>query len=120
MDFRIGSPERPEPRHEPARKAMGLAKRLSEQIDLVSMTPQNNLVSTGYCLANPGREYLVYQPDGGYKKFTLTLAPGKYSVEWINPLSGNSLKSQYHHAKSDTSAFTPPFKGSAILYLKKY
>jgi len=120
MDFRIGSPERPEQRHDPARKAMGLARRLSEQIDLVSMTPQNNLVSTGYCLTNLGREYLVYQPDGEYKKFTLTLTPGKHSVEWINPLTGNSLKSQDHHAKSDTNVFTPPFKGSAILYLKKY
>ena len=118
-DFRIGSPERPEPRHDPTRIAMGLVRKLSERIDLVSMTPQSELASTGYCLANPGREYLVYQPEGGHKKLTLTLEPDKYSAEWINPSSGKSLKSQDHHAKTGTNIFVPPVNGSAILYLQK-
>jgi hypothetical protein len=118
-DFRIGSPERPEPRHDPTRRAMGLARKLSERIDLVSMTPQSNLVSTGYCLAGPGRKYMVYQSEGTQKRFTLTLIAGKYSVEWINLSSGKSLKSQDLHAKTGKNIFVPPFNGSAILYLQK-
>jgi hypothetical protein len=98
---------------------MGIARKLSERIDLVSMTPQNNLVSTRYCLANPGREYLVYQPEEGNKNFTLALTTGEYSVEWMNPSSGSIIKGRNHHAKSGTSTFVPPFKGSAILYLQK-
>ena len=29
------------------------------------MAPRGDLASTGYCLANPGKEYLVYIPEGG-------------------------------------------------------
>jgi hypothetical protein len=117
QDFRIDSPEKPEPKLAPTRRAMGLARKLSERIDLVSMTPKSELASTGYCLANPGREYLVYKSDGGHNEFTLTITAGKYSAEWINPSSNKSLKSQDHHAKTDTNIFVLPFNGSAILYL---
>ena len=119
MDFRIGSPGKPDPKHDPARRAMGLARRLSERVDLISMTPQSEPASTGYCLADPGREYLVYRPQGRGKEFTLILTPGKYSVEWINPQSGKSIKSQDHRAKTGTNTFVPPFKGPAILHLRK-
>ena len=118
-DFRIGSPERLDSKHNPTRRAMGIARKLSERFDLVSMTPQGDLVSTGYCLANPGRKYLVYQPGEIRKRLTLTLTDGKYSVEWINPSSGKSLKSQDYYAKTGTNIFIPPFNGSAILYLQK-
>jgi hypothetical protein len=119
MDFRIGSPQKPEPKNDSTRRVMGLARKLSERIDLVSMTPQGELASTGYCLANLGREYLVYQPEGANKKFTITLTPVKYSVECINPSSGKSLKSPDHHAKTGTNMFSSPVNGSAILYLQK-
>ena len=29
MDFRMGSPDKPDPQHDPARRAMGLARRLA-------------------------------------------------------------------------------------------
>ncbi len=118
-DFRIGSPDMPEPRHDPARIAMGLARTLSHQIDLISMIPHKDLSSTGYCLANPGLCYVAYQPEGEHKNFTLTLKTGRYSMEWINPSNGKSHRSQDHHAETSTNIFVPPFKGSAILYLQK-
>jgi len=118
-DFRIGLPKRPEPRHDPARRAMGMARKLSKRIDLVSMTPQSDLASTGYCLADPGREYLVYRPQSRGKEFNLILTPGKYWVEWINPASGKSVKLQDHRAKTGTNTFVPPFNGPAILNLRK-
>jgi hypothetical protein len=119
MDFRTGSPANPDPKHDPARRAMGLARRLSERIDLASMTPQSDLASTGYCLADAGREYLVYLPHGGRKEFSLILTPTNYSVEWINPSNGNSLKMQDLRAKIGKETFELPFSGPAILHLKK-
>ena len=83
------------------------------------MIPQSKLASTGYCLADPGRKYLAYKSEEGYNKFTLTLTPGKYSVEWINLSSGKSLKSQDLHAKTGKNIFVPPLSGPAILYLQK-
>jgi hypothetical protein len=117
-DFRIGSPEKPDPKHNPTRRAMGLARRLSERIDLVSTKPRRDLSSTEYCLADPGRQYLAYQPEEGQRSFALTLTPGKYAVQWINPSNGKTLKSDDYHANTDTSTFISPVNGSVILYLQ--
>ncbi len=47
---------------EPARYAMGDTLRYAEKMDLLHMEPRGNLTSTGFALANPGKEYLVLQP----------------------------------------------------------
>ena len=119
MDFRVGSPGKPEPKHEPARKAMGLARRLSEQVNLASLVPDGDLASTRYCLADPGREYLVYQPEAGGKEFTLTLKRGTYSAKWIDLSNGKGIKSEDHPAKAGTNRFVPPFDNPAILHLHR-
>lgn len=46
------------------------------------MRPRQDLVSTGYCLAEVGKEYLVYLESGG--TVNVTLAHGTYASEWIN------------------------------------
>ena len=58
------------------RDAMGPTLTYANRMKLVSTKPQPTLSSTGFCLANPGTEYLVYQPLA--KPFTLQLAPGIY------------------------------------------
>ena len=65
---------------EAARRAMGHARRYAERIDLAASRPAGELASTGYCLAVPGREYLVYLPDGGAWTVDLSAAKGKLSV----------------------------------------
>lgn len=50
---------------EAMRKAMGYALTYAEKMNLAAMTPCGNLASSGYCLANLGKEYLVYQPESG-------------------------------------------------------
>jgi hypothetical protein len=79
------------------------------------MTPQNSLASTAYCLADPGLEYLVYQPAAG--PFAVTLAKGKYSVEWFNPATGATSAGGAVNGEAKVN-FTPPFGGDAVLYLK--
>jgi hypothetical protein len=52
------------------------------------MEPADNLVSDGYCLANPGKEYIVYLNKA--RPFTLKLdgtADG-LKAEWFQPLTG--------------------------------
>ena len=72
---------------EAPRRAMGHARRCAERMDLAASTPRPELASTGYCLANPGKEYLVYLPEGGDVKVDLS-AKGKFSVEWMHPITG--------------------------------
>jgi hypothetical protein len=69
---------------EPARIALGDTLRYARKMDLMAMTPQQDLSSTGYALANPGQEYLIFQPAHIAESFTLILLPGVYTVEWFN------------------------------------
>jgi hypothetical protein len=51
--------------------------------------PHDELVNKGtYCLAEPGRCYAVYLPQGG--KATVKLEPGSYQANWFNPRSGET------------------------------
>lgn len=55
------------------------------------MAPDNSLAQRGNALvlAQPGRVYAVYLPQGG--EAALKLEAGSYTVEWYNPRSGGSL-----------------------------
>lgn len=81
------------------------------------MAPRGDLTSTGYALANPGSEYIVYQLLS--ESFTVNLVAGTYSYEWFNPSSGTAFSTgSITVAEGDTS-FVAPFAGDAVLYLKK-
>ena len=45
-----------------ARAAMGQTRRYSEKMNLAAMVPSNDLAETKYCLADAGKEFLVFQP----------------------------------------------------------
>jgi hypothetical protein len=88
-------------------------------MDLAAMTPQNELSSTGYCLANTGSEYLVYQPDSGQFTVDLKAFPEKtFLVEWFDPEAGDTI-SGMPVAGGNIFTFEPPFGGSAVLYLRE-
>ncbi|HOA61577.1 MAG: hypothetical protein KA191_14295 [Verrucomicrobia bacterium] len=102
---------------ESVRAAMGYARRVADRLNLAAMTPRNELASTGYCLACPGQEYLVYQPAGG-KEFSLQLASGEYQLEWIDPSRPELAGSDRLSAEDGSRQFQAPFAGSAVLHLK--
>jgi hypothetical protein len=101
-----------------ARQAMGQIRRFANRMDLASMRPENSLSATGYCLAAPGAEYLVFQHDKG--EFTLNLkdAPGTYAAEWFDINHDRSIPAG---AVSGGAArtLTTPFPGPAALHLKR-
>jgi hypothetical protein len=99
-------------------RALGDTRRTASRIDLVGMTPRSSLSSTGYCLADPGAEYLVYQPGSG--AFTLALRPGNYALEWLDPRVGATVAHSKLVASRHTRSveFSPPFTGDAVLHLK--
>ena len=55
--------------------------------------PHDELVNHGaFCLAEPGRQYVIYLPKGG--DVTVRLDPGQYEVKWFNPRSGEYSRPQ--------------------------
>jgi hypothetical protein len=100
-----------------ARAAMGHTLRYASRMDLIDMAPRGDLTSTGYALANPGWEYIVYQPR--FESFTINLVAGTYSYEWLNPSSGALYSQGSITVEAGDRSFIPPFDGDAVLYLKK-
>ena len=97
-------------------RVMGHTRTYAEKMNLAAMTPQNGLASTQYCLANPGKEYLVYLPSGGKVSVDLTAAKGVLAVEWFNPSVGKTTRTGTIPGGARRN-FTVPFAGDAVLYL---
>ncbi len=104
-----------DPQWDSTRNAMGDILTYSKKIDLINMTPQDLLSSSGFCLANPGSQYLVYS---GSNSFTLTTVPGTYTFEWFNP-STHSVVQTGSVTVTTSKTFTAPFSGDAVLWLHK-
>jgi len=105
------------PEWEHIRRALGQTRTYAERMDLAAMTPQDGLSSTAYCLAHPGKEYLIYLPDGGEAAVDLASAKAPLAVEWFNPRTGEKRAGD----KVDGGAkrpFKAPFEGEAVLYLR--
>lgn len=60
-----------------------------QNADALIGNPKND--NSKYCLAKPGKLYLVYLPKGGTTDLDLSGAKGRFSVKWFNPRTGGKL-----------------------------
>lgn len=72
------------------------------------MTPSQELVDNGFCLADPGHDYLVYLPDGGSVK--VKTDEGRYNVRWINASDTSDIRE--HATISGDKQLEAPNKGA--------
>jgi hypothetical protein len=122
------------PEWEDVRAAMGIARAVAARADLAALRPAGELASSRYCLAAPGREYLVYRPGGrgrlhrlserlvgrfadGPVTVDLSSARGELAVEWVDArrallFAGPSVRG------GRRLALRPPFAGDAVLHLR--
>lgn len=105
-----------DPKFELLRLNLGHTMRYAKKMDMATMTPRGDLASTQYCLANPGKEYIIYLPDGGNVVVDLSEITGQFAVEWFNPRTGAATGSEISAGGSKVD-FTAPFEGDAVLYL---
>ncbi|MBW3624186.1 MAG: DUF4038 domain-containing protein [Armatimonadetes bacterium] len=106
-----------EAKHEAVRKAMGHTWRIAMKLNLAAMTPQPDLSSTRYCLADPGKAYLIYQP--GKEPFSVRLPEGTYEAEWFDPEAEVTRMGERIKSAGGKETMTPPFAGRAVLSLKR-
>ena len=107
-----------DPLRETFRKSMGDTLTYAAKMNLTSMTPQGSISSTGYALANPGSEYLVYLPLGGSTTLNLSGVAGTFNVEWLDPVSGTVVSGELITG-GGINSLTAPFGGDAVLYISK-
>jgi hypothetical protein len=116
MDARYSSPRTPMLAWDDIRRQMGYTLYWANRVDLGEMRPQNHLASSRYCLANPGKEYLVYLPEGGKVDVELADSSAHVKVVWFNLSTGEEINSDRVNG-SAKQELVAPFKGHAILYL---
>ena len=127
---------------ESVRRAMGHTAWFASRLDLDRATPRPELASSGYVLADPGVEYLVYMPLDPHPSESATFLQrfqrpirnfranfaqevgvdlsaraGAYLVEWFNPSSGETITAE-PVVGGGMLSFVAPFAGDAVLYLK--
>jgi len=76
------------PDWEPLRRNLGATRRLADRIDLATMQPRPDLAASTFCLADPGRAYVVYVPDDAQVIVDLSDATGEFAAQWFSPISG--------------------------------
>ena len=76
-----------DPQWNDIRSAMADIRTYAQKVDLENMTPQTTLSTSGFCLANPGSQYLVFSASNS---FTLATVAGTYTYEWFNPATHTS------------------------------
>ena len=103
--------------NENVRNSMGYTLKYSQLVDLSSMSASTELCSTGYCLINPGREYLVYLPTSGTVRVDLSAASGNFVATWFSPITGRTTSGGTVSAGIPI-LFTSPIEGDAVLYLQ--
>ena len=99
------------------RRSMGDTRKLADRIDLARMLPKPELASSGFCLADPGKRYLVYVTGGDETIVDSSAAPGKLQIEWFDPVTGTSLESGTTRG-TKAGAFRSPVGNDAILHLR--
>lgn len=76
--------------------------------------PRPDLVDAGFCLADEGRDYLVYLPEG--KAVTVKTKGGPFQVTWRNTRDGKVHR--LAQAVEDGRNLAPPAPGEWLLQLQ--
>jgi hypothetical protein len=80
------------------------------------MKPRQDLVDNGFCLAEPGRQYLVYLDSPG--TVNVRVSGGTYRVRWINARNTSDM----HDGGTTTTGqrlVSPQDADDSLLYLTR-
>jgi IPT/TIG domain len=99
--------------------ALAEVARFASRLDLATTVPHPELSSTGFALADPGKEYLVYDPLGKAFSVDFSGTKGTFLGEWFATSTGKSILAERTWEGGTTHLFTPPLKGPSVLYVTR-
>ncbi len=108
-----------DPRWDAIRKNMGYARQFAQRMDLARAVPAKDIASTGYCLAEAPKRYLVFRPEDQGDSFSVRLPSGTYTCEWFDPGKGEQVGTETVEARAGTHEFRAPFAGDAVLLITR-
>lgn len=99
----------------PLRQQLKVLKGFIHGFDFVKMKPDETVVKGGLppkgrvrVLSEPGKQYAAYLFGGPDAKLSLALPAGKYTAEWVSPLTGKVVKSEAITASAPTTELASP------------
>ncbi len=107
----------PDPYWDDLRIAMGQTLKYAQRMDLANAVPHAELASSGFCLADPATEYLVFLRGGGEVSVDLSAAAGPLDGEWMQPAKGSVTRIKPPVQGGSKRSFKAPWRDQAVLYL---
>jgi Family of unknown function (DUF6298) len=118
QDGNVSTNQRYYYKYDDMRRNMGYARSFALKVHLNHCIPHNELCTSGYCLANPGQEYVCFFPAGGSDGVNLWGHRGRFKVQWSDPANGKTVEGGV--IEGDTRhALAAPFRGMAVLFLQR-
>lgn len=104
---------------DPMRRNLGYARRFALKVDLNRCKPHPELFTSGYCLANPGFEYICYLPCPGAEGLDMWDAgESTFAVEWFSPTTGHTVKGSTLRG-GNRHVVSAPWDGPAVLFISR-
>jgi hypothetical protein len=109
-----------DPVREAARRAMGVARRLADRIDLAAAVPRPELASSGCCLAAlvAGSEELVAWSARRRLRLDLRALGGSFAAEWVHPVRGARVATGAVEGGAERTLLAP-WRDGAVLHLRR-
>jgi len=87
-------------------------RMLTSKMDVFTCEPHNDLLSDrqpneAYCLANPGKEYAVYFPNGGEVSLDITSMKKPVTIQWLDIMNCKWTDTQRTEGKSKLTLRCP-------------
>ena len=109
------------------RNQLGFLMKFMNDLDFVRMKPNKSFFAAPlppptrvYSLSESGKQYAAYFLRGQQINPTLTLPAGKYSVSWMDPVTGAYSKNEtLQHKGGTVSLSSPPFEFDIALRIVK-
>ena len=112
------SPDAEGPDWQRIRRNIGQTITYAAQMDLAHAAPRRDLASTGFCLAQPGEQYVIYQPADRPFEVSGLKTGAPYHFEWYDTEDSCIRGTGEITCTGVSHSFAPPGAG-LVLFLRR-
>jgi hypothetical protein len=113
------NPDAEGPAWERIRRNISQTITYAKRLDLSRVRPRSDLATTGFCLARPGEQYVIYQPQNKPFDVSALVARADYLYEWYDCDKNRVLERNRFTCSRETKGFSP-LKNKMVLFLERY
>lgn len=117
-DAPFESPDSEDLRWQRIRRNVRQTLMYAQQMDLANTAPRGDLASTGFCLAKPGQQYVVYQPGDQPFEVSGLETGAPYHFEWYDTEQGDVRDNGEATCTGASHSFAPLSK-EMVLFLSR-